>query len=72
MDFPTSDVEIRQILTEGEAFDDALIFFFWLYVLGCARFYKPRPCTETARRRSLPCCRTHQSAHLDGFPHFRC
>ena len=26
MDFPTSDVEIRQILTEGEAFDDALIF----------------------------------------------
>jgi hypothetical protein len=35
MDFPTSDVEIRQILIEGEAFDDALIFFFWLYVLGC-------------------------------------
>jgi hypothetical protein len=26
MDFPTSDVEIRQILTEGEAFDDVLIF----------------------------------------------
>ena len=25
MDFPTSDVEIRQILTEGEAFDDVLI-----------------------------------------------
>jgi hypothetical protein len=31
MDFPTSDVEIRQILTEGEAFDDVLIFgcMFW-------------------------------------------
>ncbi len=25
MDFPTSDVEIRQMLTEGEAFDDVLI-----------------------------------------------
>jgi hypothetical protein len=38
MEFPTSDVEIRQILTEGEAFDDALIFF-WLYVLECARAF---------------------------------
>jgi hypothetical protein len=51
MDFPTSDVEIRQILTEGEAFDDALIFFGCMFWGACARFYKPRPCTETARRR---------------------
>jgi hypothetical protein len=26
MDFPTSDVEIHQILTKGEAFDDVVIF----------------------------------------------
>jgi hypothetical protein len=28
MEFPTSDVEIRQILTKGEAFDNVLILFF--------------------------------------------
>ncbi len=71
MDFLTSDDEIRQMLTEGEAFDDVLIFGCMLWGAR-TRFYKPRPCTETARQHSLPCCRTRQSARLDGFPHFRC
>ena len=55
------------MLTEGEAFDDVLIFGCMLWGAR-TRFYKPRPCTETARRHSLPCCRTRQSACLDGFP----
>jgi len=43
MDVPTSDVEIRQILTEGEAFDDALIFFFGCMFWGARVFINPVP-----------------------------
>ena len=43
MEFPTSDVEIRQILTEGEAFDDALIFLVLCFGVRARVFINPVP-----------------------------
>ncbi len=69
IDFPSSDSEIAQILTEDETVYDVAFFgcIFWVNARAC----KPTPCNETDRRRSPPCHRTRRSHRVDRFPLFR-